>query len=158
MRKPVGLSCALSLFLLASCSHSPVARALHGRGADGWVSRLDKGEVKKEFDTNGDGRPDLVRIYKNDQLVRVERDRNFDGKPDLIQEYDRGILVREIHDDDFDGKPETIKTFRAGNLAIVERDPQERGQIDIAEYYDDNGNLIRRVVRTAKGYATQAAK
>jgi len=55
--------------------------------------------------------------------------------------------VHRIHEDDFDGKPETIQEFRHGKLAIVERDPQERGYIDIVEYYDDSGKLIRREVR-----------
>lgn len=104
-------------------------------------------ETTKAFDTNGDGRPDLFKVYKNDQLIRVERDRNFDGEADLIQEYDRGVIAREIHDDNFNGKPELIKIFRRGVLAIVERDPQERGAIDIAEYFDDQGNLVRREVR-----------
>ena len=73
--------------------------------------------------------------------------RNFDGKVDLVQQFSRGVLAREIHDDDFDGKPETIDTFRNGKLAIIERDPNERGIIEIAEYYDDSGKLIRREVR-----------
>ncbi|MGO9057224.1 MAG: hypothetical protein ACLQU2_07520 [Candidatus Binataceae bacterium] len=128
-----------------------MAGTIHNRDRNGrpdeWIYRLGKGDVKREFDTNGDGRPDLVKFYQNNQLIRVERDRNFDGKPDLIQEYDRGVIVREIHDDDFDGKPEMIKIFRKGVLAILERDPQERGVVDIAEYYDDRGNLVRREVR-----------
>jgi hypothetical protein len=61
--------------------------------------------------------------------------------------YSHGDLIREIHDDNFDGKPEKIEEFRHGKLAIVERDPQERGYIDIVEYYDDSGKLIRREVR-----------
>jgi hypothetical protein len=65
-----------------------------------------------------------------------------------VQEYSHGVLVREFHDDDFDGKTEAIKTFRPnGTLAMVERDPQERGYVDIVEYYDDFGKLIRRDVR-----------
>jgi hypothetical protein len=55
--------------------------------------------------------------------------------------------VREIHDDDFDGKPESIRTFRGGKLAMVEEDPEERGYVDVVEYYDDSGNLTRREVR-----------
>jgi antitoxin component YwqK of YwqJK toxin-antitoxin module len=65
------------------------------------------------------------------------------GKVILVQEYSRGVLIRELHDDDFDGKIETIKDFRNGKLAMVERDPKERGHIDIVEYYDDSGKLIR---------------
>jgi hypothetical protein len=63
--------------------------------------------------------------------------------------------VHRIHEDDFDGKPETIQEFRHGKLAIVERDPQERGYIDIVEYYDDSGKPILREVR--KNSACQTA-
>jgi hypothetical protein len=80
-------------------------------------------------------------------VVEIESDRNFDGQTDLIQVYTHGVLTREIHDDDFDGKPEKIEEFREGKLAIVERDPQERGYTDIVEYYDDSGKLIRRELR-----------
>ena len=102
------------------------------------IYRIDKDNYKVSIDTNGDGRPDAVKTYKDSELVRVESDRNFDGQVDLVQEYSCGVLIRELHDDDFDGKIETIKDFRNGKLAMVERDPKERG-----EYYDDSGKLIR---------------
>ena len=134
-------ACAFFLIVsLTACNQSPWAGANDDRVGDGII--------EKDFDTNGDGRPDLAKFYKGNEVVRVERDRNFDGKPDLIQEYDHGVLAREIHDDDFDGKPETVKIFRKGVLAILERDPEERGAIDIAEYYDEHGKLIRREVRS----------
>ena len=101
------------------------------------------------IDTNGDGRPDVIRTYKDHELIEVESDRNFNGKVDLVQEYSRGVLVREIHDDDFDGKPESIRTFRNGKRAMIERDPQERGYVDVVEYYDDYGKLIRRELRAS---------
>lgn len=141
---------ALVVFGFISCSREPYGTVTH-RGRDGhpdqWVYRIDKDNYKISIDTNGDGRPDVVRSYKDNELVRVESDRNFDGKVDLVQEYSHGVLMREIHDDNFDGKPETIDGFRNGKLALVERDPQERGYIDIVEYYDDSGKLIRREVR-----------
>ncbi|HYB91705.1 MAG TPA: hypothetical protein VEC38_11745 [Candidatus Binataceae bacterium] len=135
-----------------SCSQEPYGTVTHRDRyghPDQWVYRIDKDTYKISIDTNGDGRPDVVKTYRDNALVRVESDRNFDGKVDLVQEYSRGVLVREIHDDDFDGKPEAIKTFRPnGTMAIVERDPQERGYVDVVEYYDDSGKLIRREVRT----------
>ncbi len=149
MRKAVIFLVAMA-FGFISCSREPDRTVTH-RGRDGrpdqWVYRISGDEYKIAIDTNGDGRPDVVKTYKDDELVEIESDRNFDGKADLVQEYSHGVLLREIHDDDFDGKPETIKEFRHGKLAIVERDPQERGYIDIVEYYDDSGKLIRREVR-----------
>jgi hypothetical protein len=137
-------------FGFISCNREPDNTVIH-RGRDGrpdqWEYQIDKNTYKIAIDTNGDGRPDVVKTYEYKELVEIESDRNFDGQVDLVQEYSHGLLVREVHDDDFDGKPEKIEEFRLGKLAIVERDPQERGYIDIVEYYDDSGKLIRREVR-----------
>src|SRR5208282_6856728 len=150
MRKAAIFLAALA-FSFISCSRAPDGTVTH-RDRDGrpdqWVYRIDKDSYKIAIDTNGDGRPDVIKTYKDNELVRIESDRNFDGKSDLVQEYSHGVLLREIHDDDFDGKTEAIKTFRPnGTLAMVERDPQERGYVDIVEYYDSSGKLIRREVR-----------
>src|SRR5271163_2177637 len=149
MRK-AAILLAVMAFGFICCSREPDRTVTH-RGRDGrpdqWVYRIDKDTFKIAIDTNGDGRPDVVKTYKDDELVEIDSDRNFNGQTDLVQEYSHGVLTREIHDDDFDGKPETIKEFRHGKLAIIERDPQERGYIDIVEYYDDSGKLVRREVR-----------
>ena len=149
MRK-AAIFLALVAFGFISCSREPYGAVTH-RGRDGrpdqWVYRIDKDNYKISIDTNGDGRPDVVKTYKDNELVKVESDRNFNGQVDLVQEYSHGILIRELHDDDFDGKIESIKEFRNGRVAIVERDPKERGYVDIVEYYDDSGNLIRRETR-----------
>jgi hypothetical protein len=141
---------ALALTLL-SCDRGSYGVVTH-RGRDGrpdqWVQRISPDEYQISIDTTGDGNPNVVKSYKDNELVRIESDRNFDGKVDLVQEYSHGILTHETHDDNFDGRPETVKTFRPnGTLAIVERDPNERGVIDIVEYYDEAGRLTRREVR-----------
>ena len=141
---------ALALTLL-SCDRGSHGVVTH-RGRDGrpdqWVRRVSRDEYQIAIDTNGDGKPDLIKDVKDDRIVEVESDRNFDGRIDLVQQYYNGVMVRETRDDDYDGKPETVKTFRPnGTLAIVERDPSERGVIDIVEYYDEAGHLTRREVR-----------
>ncbi len=149
MRK-AAIFLAVLAFGFISCSREPEGIITH-RGRDGrpdqWVYRINQDSYKIAIDTNGDGRPDVVKTYKDNELVEIESDRNFDGQADLVQQYSHGVLIREIHDDDFDGKPEAIKEFRHGKLAIVERDPKERGYINVVEYYDDSGKLIRREVR-----------
>jgi len=149
MRKAAIFLTALA-FGFISCSRGPDRTVTHrgsDRRPDQWVYRISKDSYKLAIDTNGDGRPDVVKTYKDNELVEIESDRNFDGKTDLVQVYSHGVLIREVHDDNFDGKPEKIEEFRHGKLAIVERDPQERGYIDVVEYYDDSGKLIRREVR-----------
>jgi hypothetical protein len=135
---------------LISCTAEPDRTVTH-RARNGlpdeWVYRVDDDNYKIAIDTNGDGRPDVVKAFKDNQMIEIDSDRNFDGQTDLVQVYLNGSLIREIHDDDFDGKTEKIEEFRRGKLAIVERDPQERGYVDIVEYYDDSGKLIRREVR-----------
>jgi hypothetical protein len=149
MRKAAIFLATLALSFI-SCSR-PDGTVTH-RGRDGhpdqWVYRIDRDNYKIAIDTNGDGRPDVVKTFKDNELVQIESDRNFNGQADLVQEYSHGVLIREVHDDDFDGKPETIEEFRQGRLAIVERDPRERGFIDIVDYYDDSGKLIRHEVRS----------
>ncbi len=141
---------ALALMLL-SCESGTYGTVTH-RGRDGrpdqWVTRISADEYKLGIDTNGDGKPDLIKTVKGDHVVEVESDRNFSGQVDLVQQYEKGVMVREVRDDDYDGRPETIKTFRPnGTLAIIERDPDEDGAIDVIEYYDDAGHLTRREVR-----------
>jgi hypothetical protein len=150
MRKAAIFLAALT-FGVISCNREPGGTVTH-RGRDGrpdqWEYRIDEHTYNIAIDTNADGHPDVVKTYINNELFQIERDRNFDGQPDLVQEYSHGVLLREFHDDDFDGKLEAIKTFRPnGTLEMVERDPQERGYIDIVEYYDESGRLIRREVR-----------
>ncbi len=149
MRSAV-LFLALALTLL-SCDRGSDGVVTH-RGRDGrpdqWVTRISSDEYQISIDTNGDGKPDVIKTVRNNQIVEVQSDRNFDGHVDLVQRYAHGVLVREIRDDDFDGRPETVKTFRPdGTLAIVERDPEERGAISVVEHYDDRGRMTRREVR-----------
>src|ERR1700732_3250791 len=149
MRKAAIFLAALA-FGFIFWSRKPDGAVMHCRPAahpDQWVYRIGQDSYKIAIDTNGDGRPDVVKTYKDNQVVEIESDRNFDGKTDLVQVYAHGDLIREIHDDNFDSKPEKIEEFRHGKLAIVARDPRERGYIDIVEYYDDSGKLIRREVR-----------
>ncbi len=150
MRKAAILLIALA-FNCVSCTRQPfgdVTHRNHEGNPDQWLYRINNGEYKILIDTNGDGRPDVLKTYKGDQLVEIDSDRNFNGQIDLVQEYSQGVLVREIHDDDFEGRPESIRTFRGGKLAMIERDPRERGYVDVVEYYDDSGKLIRREIRS----------
>jgi hypothetical protein len=149
-RRSAALILALALMLL-SCNRSSDGVVTH-RGRDGrpdqWVSRISKDEYQISIDTNGDGKPDLIKTVRGDKIVEIESDRNFNGQVDLVQQYSRGVLVREIRDDDYDGRPETVKTFRPdGTLAIVERDPDEHGAITVVEYYDNSGRMTRRELR-----------
>jgi len=150
MRGALLLFAALTLTLPSCSGNSPGAvthRDRNGR-PDQWVRRIAPNEYQLAIDTNGDGKPDVIKTIRDNQVVEVAHDRNYNGEADLVQQYSHGVLQREIHDDNFNGRPEAIKTFRPdGTLALIERDPAERGTIDVIEYYDAAGHLTRRVVR-----------
>jgi hypothetical protein len=139
---------ALTLCSCESGSYGVVTHRNRDGRPDQWVTRNSADEYRIGIDTNGDGKPDLIKTVKNNNIVEIESDRNFNGQVDLVQQYSGGVMLREVRDDDYDGRPETVKTFRPnGTLAIVERDPAERGAIDVIEYYDETGHLTRREVR-----------
>ena len=77
-------------FSFISCSRAPEGKIMH-RGRDGhpdqWLYRTSKDGYQIAIDTNGDGRPDVVKTYQDNELVKIESDRNFNGQVDLIQEY-----------------------------------------------------------------------
>ena len=140
-----------SALTLASCTGHPgliVAHRDRNGRPDQWTRRISDTEYQLAIDTNADGRPDLIKTFRDNQDVEIERDRDYNGQTDLVQEYSHGVLRREIRDDDFDGRPEAVKTFRPdGTLAIIERDTKERGMIDVVEFYNAAGQLTRRIVR-----------
>ena len=96
MRRVAILFAALA-FSFICCSGEPYGTVAH-RGRDGrpdqWLYRIDKNTYKISIDTNGDGRPDVIKTYRGNQIVQVESDRDFNGKVDLVQEYSRGSCAR----------------------------------------------------------------
>lgn len=144
---------ALLTLIVASCARPPAPSATYDRNHDGrideWVYRISDSEVKRAFDTNGDGKPDVVKTYEHGQLVQVEQDRNFDGRTDLVKKFDQGKLAQVTRDDNFDGKPESVEIYRHGILAMVEHDPDGCGIADSVDYYE-NGRLVRTQLRTTK--------
>jgi hypothetical protein len=69
------------------------------------------GSVRTE-DQNGDGRPDVWRVYdRQGQLSEVAVDTNFDGRPDVHEYYERSALVRRESDRDFNGRVDLVQEF-----------------------------------------------
>jgi hypothetical protein len=65
-------------------------------------------------DRNGDGRPDVWRVYdQHRQLSEVSIDTNFDGRSDVEEYYDRGSLVRRESDRDFSDRVDFVEEFDA---------------------------------------------
>src|ERR1700757_1203811 len=94
LTRVVALLCVLGCALTAALSLRPVARGI------------------RTADRNGDGRPDLWRIYdSHGQLAEVDVDSNFDGSPDVHELYERGSLIRRESDRNFNGFTDLIEEF-----------------------------------------------
>jgi hypothetical protein len=69
------------------------------------------GYVRTE-DRNGDGRPDVWRVYdRRGQLSKVAIDTNLDGRSDVQEYYERGALVRRESDRNFDDRVDLVEEF-----------------------------------------------
>ena len=75
--------------------------------------RLPSGDTPTE-DRNGDGRPDVWRVYdRQHRLSEVTIDTNFDGQSDVHEYYRSGGLVRRESDRDFNNHVDLVQEFDA---------------------------------------------
>jgi hypothetical protein len=86
----------------------------------------DKGKQVVSLDANGDGKPDVIKLFLSvsqdghtvQQLVCKQTDLDFDGKIDLVQYYGpaNGELFMDEYSMDysgkFNGRPSTKKARR----------------------------------------------
>jgi hypothetical protein len=116
------LCVAVSVSTAAICPWSPrdLVRT-EDRNGDGrpdvWRSYDRQGQLTQvAFDTNFDGRSDVLEYYDQGALVRRDTDRNFDGRVDLIESFDRITheRVRAIADVDYDGRADLLVLFHHG--------------------------------------------
>ncbi len=124
--------------------------------AKGGLLNLDSADYfTREFDRNGDKKPDIVNVYKKNKNNAPEEgeeallfikimDLNLDGKYDVYRFYDEaGAVVKEELDLDFDGKIETTDTYLGGIVIQKEIDSQFDEKTDLWKFYDEKGVLIR---------------
>lgn len=128
------------------------------------VERTEDGLIIKRFDGDADGRPDIVKTFKempdpDDATVKVEKiqkmeiDVNLDGVFDVVRLYNlRGTLDEERVDTNFDGSFDLISRFDNGKLTkkevLSEGEPAQQ-KILIHRYYANN--KILRIERDRSG-------
>jgi len=99
----------------------------------------EAGNKVSVFDANGDGKPDIRRVYDNGTGKEVCRitDLNYDGKPDMFQYFDRnGQLRRREADYDGDGVVEALEYYENGKLARRELDISGQHRLDTWDFFD----------------------
>jgi hypothetical protein len=118
----------------------------------------DHGKQVITADTNGDGKPDVVKLFtsaevngqKVQQLSCRQVDLNHDGKMDIIYSYnDAGMLIGEEFDLDFDGKFDERVYYQDGKKVRMERDMDGDGRPDYLEFHE--GGRLVRVERDTNG-------
>jgi hypothetical protein len=117
------------------------------------------GYVRTE-DRNGDGRPDVWRVYdRSGHTSRVRIDLNFDGRSDVEEYYERGVLVRRESDRNFDGRIDLADEFdpATGEQVRSVQDVDFDGAADLLVLFRDGQSVYSEWAGPATPAAAQAA-
>jgi hypothetical protein len=112
--------------------------------------------LRKEADTNRDGKIDQITYYNDESKIeREEVDGDFDGRYDWIEHWQAEINVDGTQgtwrrmmaeaDADHDGKMDTFTYYDGaqGQVTRKERDQDNDGRIDFWERFDDKGVVTK---------------
>jgi len=111
----------------------------------------DKGKQVVTLDANGDGKPDVIKLFQGatqdghstQQLLCKQTDLDFDGKIDLVQYYSpNGELFMDEYSMNYSGKFNGRTFFQDGKKVRAEKDMDFDGKPDYFEYYE-GGRLVR---------------
>jgi hypothetical protein len=111
----------------------------------------DKGKQVVTLDANGDGKPDVIKLFlpvnqdghQIQQLVCKQSDLDFDGKIDYVQYYaPTGEVFMDEYSMDYSGKFNGRTFFQEGKKVRAEKDMDFDGKPDWFEYYE-GGKLVR---------------
>jgi len=106
------------------------------------MKAVDEGNgiIQYEYDTNKDGRVDLVvRLDAQGKRVSESVDFNHDGKMDDFYTYRNGVLVSREVDTNFDGKVD-LRVWLKGGIYVTryERDLNFDGKPDIVKVFESD--------------------
>jgi hypothetical protein len=89
------------------------------------------------LDTNGDGRPDIVRVMSSGHEVCRMVDLNHDGRADSYIYFDASGAVRRRESDfDRDGRIDEIATYAGGVAVRKDRETNLDGKLDTWDFYE----------------------
>ncbi len=94
--------------------------------------------MRKEMDTNLDGKMDVIRNYnRRGALTGEQVDTEFDGVLETEATVVDGKVTRVTIDLNADGKPESVRYYRNGQLQRIERDPNGDGATDTWSHFEN---------------------
>jgi hypothetical protein len=111
----------------------------------------DRGKQVVTLDANGDGKPDVIKLFvpafqggtQVQQLVCKQTDLDFDGKIDLVQYYGQvGELFMDEYSVNYNGKFNGRTFYQDGKKVRAEKDMDFDGKPDYFEFYE-GGKLVR---------------
>jgi hypothetical protein len=111
----------------------------------------DNGKQAVTLDANGDGKPDVIKLFiataqdghVTQQLVCKQTDLDFDGKIDLVQYYGpNSDLIMDEYSMDYSGRFNGRTFFQEGKKVRSEKDMDFDGKPDYFEYFE-GGKLVR---------------
>jgi hypothetical protein len=150
----LGLSCACGGAKQSAADTAKqslaVQASLAGSG-DARCNAAQKGREVSEYDTSGDGVPDVRKVFARlgdagtGRLVMIcrEADVNRDGKKDVVRIYsDEGQPLREDADRNFDGKMDQITTYQSGEIVVQQFDDNFDGRFETKVFYQ-GGKPVR---------------
>lgn len=143
---------------LAGCGGKKTPAAPAGGDTSASVPKVDPtlcevaGKNVVTYDLNQDKRPDVWRLYKNEEeggtkveyMTCKQVDFDHDGTMDWVVAFNRkGTRLYEKADMDYDKKFDFSAVFdpKSGKVAEVERDRNFDGKYDLKEIYDTSGQL-----------------
>jgi hypothetical protein len=118
----------------------------------------DRGKQVVTLDANGDGKPDVIKLFvlanqgasQVQQLVCKQTDLDFDGKIDLVQYFGPGgELFMDEYSVNYNGKFNGRTFFQEGKKVRAEKDMDFDGRPDYFEFYE--GGKLVRVERDTNG-------
>jgi hypothetical protein len=110
----------------------------------------ESGNRVDALDTNGDGKPDIRRVYSGSQELCRIVDLNGDGKTDMYEYFDAGGTVRRrefCYDDS--GDVNAVEHYEKGRLVSREFDAAGRRRIDTWDTFDPSAPLDPKTGRPA---------
>jgi hypothetical protein len=99
----------------------------------------------QKIDTNGDGKPDIIKVMAGGHETCRMEDLNHDGRPDSYLYFDANGALRRVESDfDRDGFIDEIDRYSGGVIVRKDRETNLDRKLDTWDFYKD-GKIQKRL-------------